>query len=89
MEFPCELDYSSMGFDFVGSGGHGGALNASREALERNLKHGLGMEHESFGIFLGYLGGLKILGAMLRIATVCPLSQANPNDGLHINMFYI
>ena len=34
-----ELHYSSLGFDFVGSGGHGGRLIAPRKTWARNLKH--------------------------------------------------
>ena len=37
-EFRRELDYSSMGLDFVGNGGQGGALISPRETSERSLK---------------------------------------------------
>ena len=34
-----ELDYSSVGLDFVGSGGQGGALIDPRKTWSRSLKH--------------------------------------------------
>ena len=38
MENRREIDYSSVGFVFMGSGGQGVTLNSYGEAWERNLK---------------------------------------------------
>ena len=43
MENRHDIDYNSVGFVFVGSGGQGGTLNSYGEAWERNLKCGVGI----------------------------------------------
>ena len=39
MQNRSELDYGTVGLDFVGSGGQGGALISPRKTWERSLKH--------------------------------------------------
>ena len=61
MEFRRERNYSYEGFDFMAGGGQGGEFNVSREVREFGLKCWLGMEHNSFGLSLVGMGGLKLL----------------------------
>ena len=67
-----------MGFDNMVGGGQGGAFSDSREACEIGLKSWLGSTCISFGLLLVFLGCLELLGAMLRNATSCSLSQGKP-----------
>ena len=60
MEFRRERNYSSVGFDFMASGGQGGAFNASREVWEFGLKHWSGLSCVSFGLSLVCLGVIKL-----------------------------
>ena len=53
MQHRCELDYSSVGFDFVGSGGQGGTLISPRKPWERCLKWLTWSINDSFGLLLG------------------------------------
>ena len=73
MQILHELDYSSVGFDFVGSGGQGGALIALGKTWAISLKHWIGLKHDSFGFLSGCMSGFTLSGVMLRSATTFPL----------------
>ena len=54
-EFLCELEYSSVGLYFMGSGGQGGAFNAVGKACESSLMRWYGHLCDSFGSSYGFL----------------------------------
>ena len=84
MWFRCEQNYGTMGLDLTDSGGQGGDLNSSREALEGSLKHWLGWENDSFGLLLVCLGGLNLWEATLHNATAFSLlCKVKLYHGLH------
>ena len=69
-----ELDYGTMGMDFVGSGGHGGDLITPGKMGPKRLKCWNWSIRGSFGFLSGCLSGFELSGDMLRGATAFPLS---------------
>ena len=53
MQNRSELDCGTVGLDFVGSGGQGGALIAPQKMWARSLKRWSSSIHVSFGLFSG------------------------------------
>ena len=52
-----DLDYNSVGFDFMGSGGQGGALISPRKSWQIILKPSLWLICVSFGLSLVFQRG--------------------------------
>ena len=75
MQIHNELDYGTMGLDFVGSGGQGGVFIAHGKMWEKRLIHSVWSLCTSFGFPYGCLCGFELLRAMHHGARVFPFTQ--------------
>ena len=74
MQNRSELDYGTVGLDFVGSEGQGGALIAPRKTWEKSLIRWVWSLYDSFGFPFGCLCRFELLGVILRGVIVFPFA---------------